>query len=197
MAEAMRVECVRQNGPVARAVLRWGALAVAVTSAAVLAVPVSSYWLWVAESAFFGIREAAAPKLGVIAVVFAALPLGAAAASWVWCGRRRSSSRVLGFEPRADVPIGNGDRWLTVGAPGQDVELLLEPSGHPAVGPYREALAADGIPLASLAVDDVNKEHDRLVQAGVAFTQPPTEMGPVTTAVFDDTCGNLIQLIAL
>ncbi|HSP02794.1 MAG TPA: VOC family protein [Acidimicrobiales bacterium] len=102
---------------------------------------------------------------------------------------------VLGFEPRTDVPLGNGDRWLTVGAPGQDVELLLEPSGHPAVKPYREALAEDGIPLASFAVDDVHEVHDRLVQAGVSFTQPPAEMGPVTTAVFDDTCGNLIQLI--
>ena len=107
----------------------------------------------------------------------------------------RFYTEVLGFEPRADVPIGNGERWLTVGSPGQDVDLLLEPSGHPAVGPYREALAADGIPLASFAVDDVREEHDRLVRAGVSFTQPPTEMGPVTTAVFDDTCGNLIQLI--
>ncbi len=102
---------------------------------------------------------------------------------------------VLGFEARTDVPLGNGDRWLTVGSPGQDVELLLEPSGHPAVGPYRDALAADGIPLASFAVDDVHGEHDRLLEAGVTFTQPPTEMGPVTTAVFDDTCGNLVQLI--
>lgn len=105
---------------------------------------------------------------------------------------------ILGFEPRTDVPIGNGDRWLTVGAPGQDgVELLLEPAGHPAVAPYRDALAADGIPLASFAVGDVRAEHQRLVAAGVTFTQPPTEMGPVTTAVFDDTCGNLIQLITL
>jgi catechol 2,3-dioxygenase-like lactoylglutathione lyase family enzyme len=108
----------------------------------------------------------------------------------------RFYTEVLGFEPRTDVPIGNGDRWLTVGAPGQDVELLLEPSSHPAVGPYREALAADGIPLASFAVDDVQAEHDRLVSLGVTFTQPPATMGPVTTAVFDDTCGNLIQLLA-
>ena len=103
---------------------------------------------------------------------------------------------VLGFEVRTDQPIGNGDRWLTVGAPGQDVELLLEPSGHPAVAPYRDALAADGIPLASFAVDDVHAEHDRLVAAGVTFLQPPTAMGPVTTAVLDDTCGNLVQLVA-
>ena len=108
----------------------------------------------------------------------------------------RFYTEVLGFEARTDMPIGNGDRWLTVGSPGQDVELLLEPSGHPAVTPYRNALAADGIPLASFAVDDVHQEHDRLVQAGVTFIQPPTAMGPVTTAVFDDTCGNLIQLVA-
>jgi catechol 2,3-dioxygenase-like lactoylglutathione lyase family enzyme len=109
----------------------------------------------------------------------------------------RFYTEVLGFETRTDVPLGNGDRWLTVGAPGQDVELLLEPSGHPAVRPYREALAADGIPLASFAVDDIRQEHERLVAAGVTFTQPPTEMGPVTTAVLDDTCGNLIQLVML
>ena len=104
---------------------------------------------------------------------------------------------VLGFEVRTDQPMGGDHRWITVGAPGQDVELLLEPSDHPAVAPYRDALAADGIPLASFAVDDVQAEHDRLVAAGVRFVQPPTEMGPVTTAVLDDTCGNLIQLVAM
>jgi catechol 2,3-dioxygenase-like lactoylglutathione lyase family enzyme len=104
---------------------------------------------------------------------------------------------VLGFVPRNDQPVGNGDRWLTVGAPGQaDVELLLEPASHPAVGPYRAAVTADGIPLASFEVDDVQAEYERLHAAGVTFTQPPTPMGPVTTAVFDDTCGNLIQLVA-
>jgi len=108
----------------------------------------------------------------------------------------RFYTEVLGFEPRTDEPIGNDHRWLTVGAPGQDVELLLEPSGHPAVAPYRDALVADGIPLASFAVDDVQAEYDRLRTAGVTFTQPPTTMGPVTTAVLDDGCGNLIQLVA-
>lgn len=103
---------------------------------------------------------------------------------------------VLGFELRVDEPIGNGDRWLTVGSPGQDVELLLEPSGHPAVDPYRDALAADGIPLASFAVDDVDAEYERLRTEGVVFTQIPTAMGPATTAVLDDGCGNLIQLIS-
>lgn len=110
----------------------------------------------------------------------------------------RFYTEVLGFEPRTDVPIGNGDRWLTVGAPGQDgVELLLEPATHPAVGPYRDTVTSDGIPLASFSVADVHAEYDRLVEAGVTFTQPPTAMGPVTTAVLDDTCGNLIQLITL
>ncbi len=105
---------------------------------------------------------------------------------------------VLGFELRQDVPLGGGHRWLTVGAPGQDdVALLLEPAAHPAVGPYRSAVIADGIPLASFAVDDVEAEHARLVAAGVHFVQPPTAMGPVTTAVLDDTCGNLIQLVAM
>ena len=105
---------------------------------------------------------------------------------------------LLGFERHTDVPLGNGDRWLTVAAPGQeDVELLLEPASHPAVGPYRDAVTADGIPLASFAVHDVQAEYDRLIDAGVTFTQPPTAFGPVTTAVLDDTCGNLIQLVAM
>ncbi|MEZ5239740.1 MAG: VOC family protein [Microthrixaceae bacterium] len=107
----------------------------------------------------------------------------------------RFYTEMLGFEPCVDVPIGNGDRWLTVSAPGQEgVELLLEPSGHPAVGPFREALAEDGIPAAAFAVDDIDAEYERLAGLGVTFTQPPTAMGPVTTAVLDDTCGNLIQL---
>jgi DNA-binding transcriptional ArsR family regulator len=104
-------------------------------------------------------------------------------------------TRILGFEARADVPLGNGDRWLTVGAPGEHhVELLLEPSSHPAVAPYRAALADDGIPVTAFAVDDVETEHERLTQLGVVFTQPPIDHGTVTTAVFDDTCGNLIQI---
>ena len=102
---------------------------------------------------------------------------------------------VLGFLPKHDVPVGE-HRWLTVVSPEQPdgIELLLEPSEHPAVRPFKEALVADGIPYTSLAVDDVHAEHARLVALGVRFTQPPVEMGPVTTAVFDDTCGNLIQI---
>ncbi len=102
---------------------------------------------------------------------------------------------VLGFQKKTDVPLGEY-AWLTVVSPEQPdgVELVLEPSNHPAVGPFRAALLRDGIPFTSFAVDDVAAEHERLVALGVRFTQPPTDMGPVTTAVFDDTCGNLIQL---
>ena len=75
-------------------------------------------------------------------------------------------------------------------------EIVLEPANHPAVAPFRSALNADGIPWTSFAVDDVHAEYERLRAAGVVFTQEPTEMGPVTTAVFDDTCGNLIQIAA-
>lgn len=102
---------------------------------------------------------------------------------------------VLGFLPKIDVPLGE-DRWLTVVSPEDPdgTELLLEPSGHPAAGPFKEALVADGIPYTSFAVDAVQAEYERLVALGVRFTQPPTQMGSVTTAVFDDTCGNLIQI---
>lgn len=103
----------------------------------------------------------------------------------------------LGFVEKERIPLG-GAFWLTVTGPDQPdgPELLLEPDGHPAVKPYKEALVADGIPAASFAVDDVQAEHDRLAGLGVIFTQPPTVMGPVTTAVLDDTCGNLIQIVA-
>ncbi|MFD7319799.1 VOC family protein [Streptomyces sp. NPDC059875] len=104
---------------------------------------------------------------------------------------------VLGFEKKHEIPLGAA-RWLTVVSPENPdgTELLLEPSqGHPAVKPYRDAMFDDGIPLASFAVDDVQAEFDRLRGLGVHFTQEPLEMGPVTTAVLDDTCGNLIQLV--
>jgi len=104
-------------------------------------------------------------------------------------------TRILGFDLRQDVDLGEGSRWLTVGNPGDEsIELLLEPSGHPAVAPFRDALVADGIPSTSFAVESVEDEHARLVDLGVVFTQPPASMGPVTTAVFDDTVGNLIQI---
>jgi predicted enzyme related to lactoylglutathione lyase len=76
------------------------------------------------------------------------------------------------------------------------VELLLEPDEHPAAKPFKQALMSDGIPFTSFAVDDVDSEYERLTALGVSFTQPPVDMGPVKTAVFDDTCGNLIQIAA-
>jgi catechol 2,3-dioxygenase-like lactoylglutathione lyase family enzyme len=102
---------------------------------------------------------------------------------------------MLGFEKKHDIPMGH-HRWLTVVAPGDEngVELLLEPDEHPAAGPFKRALVDDGIPFTMFGVDDVQAEYDRLIAAGVQFTQPPVNMGPVTTAVLDDTCGNLIQI---
>lgn len=102
---------------------------------------------------------------------------------------------VLGFVTKHDIPIGE-DAWLTVVSPDSPdgPELLLEPASHPAVKPYRDALVADGIPLAQFAVDDVEAEHERLRSRGVVFTMPPTDVGEAVVAVFDDTCGNLIQI---
>ena len=102
---------------------------------------------------------------------------------------------VLGFVKKTEIPLGEA-RWLTVVSPDDvdGTELLLEPDGHPAVRPFKEALQADGIPFTSFGVDDVNAEHERLRALGVRFTQAPLDAGPVTTAVFDDTCGNLIQI---
>jgi catechol 2,3-dioxygenase-like lactoylglutathione lyase family enzyme len=107
----------------------------------------------------------------------------------------RFYTEVLGFEKKEDVPLGDA-RWLTVVSP-QDragTELLLEPDGHPAAKPFKAALAEDGIPYTSFGVDDVQAEFERMRDLGVEFTQEPLAMGPVTTAVFDDTCGNLIQM---
>lgn len=104
-------------------------------------------------------------------------------------------TEVLGFQKKTDVPVGEY-RWLTVVSPDavDGVELLLEPDEHPAAKSYKAALVEDGIPLASFGVDDVASEYERLRSRGVRFTQEPTAMGPVTTAVLDDTCGNLIQI---
>lgn len=101
----------------------------------------------------------------------------------------------LGFVKKNDIPLGE-HRWLTVVAPSDPdgTELVLEPDSHPAVRPFKAALVQDGIPFTSFGVDDVRAEYERLRTAGVVFTQPPVNMGPVTTAVLDDTCGNLIQL---
>jgi catechol 2,3-dioxygenase-like lactoylglutathione lyase family enzyme len=107
----------------------------------------------------------------------------------------RFYTEVLGFQKKTEIPLGEHS-WLTVVSPEEPegVELVLEPSEHPAAKPFKEALVRDGIPFTSFAVDDVAKEYERLTGLGVTFTQAPTAMGPVTTAVLDDTCGNLIQI---
>jgi catechol 2,3-dioxygenase-like lactoylglutathione lyase family enzyme len=107
----------------------------------------------------------------------------------------RFYTEILGFVKKADVPVGEA-RWLTVVSPDHPggTELLLEPDGHPAAKPFKHALVDDGIPFTSFAVDDVKGEYDRLRALGVRFTQEPLEMHAVTTAVLDDTCGNLIQI---
>ena len=107
-------------------------------------------------------------------------------------------TEILGFKIKNDIPVGEY-RWLTVSQNGEDgeVELLLEPSVHRAVAPYREALVADGIPLASFQVDDLVAEHKRLADLGVEFTQEVTDADAYKIATFDDTCGNLIQLIEM
>ncbi|MFG3349305.1 VOC family protein [Streptomyces sp. NPDC048018] len=107
----------------------------------------------------------------------------------------RFYTEVLGFVKKTEVPLG-GHSWLTVVSPEEPdgVELVLEPNQHPAAKAYQDALAADGIPVNSFAVADVHAEFDRLRALGVRFTQDPVDMGPVTTAILDDTCGNLIQI---
>jgi catechol 2,3-dioxygenase-like lactoylglutathione lyase family enzyme len=108
----------------------------------------------------------------------------------------RFYTEVLGFKEKTNVPVG-GSRWITVVSPDDPdgTELVLEPDDHPAAKPFKDALVADGIPFTSFAVDDVRAEYERLRELGVSFTQEPAEMGPVTTAVLDDTCGNLIQIV--
>jgi catechol 2,3-dioxygenase-like lactoylglutathione lyase family enzyme len=109
----------------------------------------------------------------------------------------RFYTEVLGFVKKREIPLGEHS-WLTVVSPDDrdGTELSLEPDEHPAARPFKQALVEDGIPFTSFAVDDVAAEYERLVGRGVQFTQPPTDMGTVTTAVFDDTCGNLIQIAA-
>lgn len=107
----------------------------------------------------------------------------------------RFYTEVLGFEKKTEVDLG-GAFWLTVVSPEEPdgVELVLEPRGHPAAIAFTDALVADGIPFTSFAVADVPAEYERLTALGVRFTQEPQNHGPVTIAVFDDTCGNLIQI---
>ena len=107
----------------------------------------------------------------------------------------RFYTETLGFQLKHNIPLGD-HAWITLvseEAP-EGTELLLEPADHPAVRPYRRALVEDGIPITSFAVDDIKAEHERLKAKGVRFVQPPTDLGTVITAVFDDSCGNLIQI---
>lgn len=107
-------------------------------------------------------------------------------------------TKQLGFVVKNDIPMGE-HRWLTVVSPDEadGTELLLEPSEHPAVTPYKTALVADGIPATSFQVDDLDAEFKRLSDLGVTFTQSPMDASSVRMAVLDDTCGNLIQLVEM
>jgi len=106
-------------------------------------------------------------------------------------------TEVLGFVKKTDMPVGEGFRWLTVVSPQGpgDVELLLEPTGFPPARTYQKALYDAGIPLTSFTVDDIQQEYDRMKKLGVVFGQQPTRTGPVSIAIFEDTCGNRIQLV--
>ncbi|WP_079478984.1 VOC family protein [Halobacillus salinus] len=104
-------------------------------------------------------------------------------------------TNTLKFVKKHDVPIGE-HRWLTLVSPDEQdgTELLLEPNEHPAAKEFQQKIFADGIPATMFGVTDIHKEYERLLESGVKFTMEPTEMGDITMAVFDDTCGNLIQI---
>ncbi|WP_406865048.1 VOC family protein [Streptomyces sp. HUAS MG47] len=108
----------------------------------------------------------------------------------------RFYTEVLGFVKKHEVPMGEHHKWVTVVSPEEPdgTELVLEPDVHPVVKPYQTGLVADGIPHTSFAVEDVKAEFERLRGLGVVFTQEPLDLGPVITAILDDTCGNLIQI---
>ncbi len=105
-------------------------------------------------------------------------------------------SETLGFVKKHDVPAGEF-RWITLVSPDNQggTELVLEPNDNQAAKDYQKRLFEQGIPVTMFGVDDVRKEYDRLLKNGVKFTMEPTKMGEITIAVFDDTCGNLIQII--
>ncbi|WP_050183623.1 VOC family protein [Domibacillus robiginosus] len=105
-------------------------------------------------------------------------------------------TKTLGFVKKHDVPTGEF-RWITLVSPGDQngTELLLEPNVHPAAQEYQKSIFAEGIPATMFGVANIHKEYERLLENGVKFTMEPTKAGEVTIAVFDDTCGNLIQLI--
>lgn len=104
-------------------------------------------------------------------------------------------TEVLGFVKKYDIPVGEF-RWLTVVSPDDPdgTEVVLEPNQNPAARTYQQALFQQGIPLTAFLVDDIHGEYERMKNLGVTFSQEPTEAGPVTIAIFEDTCGNLIQV---
>ena len=106
-------------------------------------------------------------------------------------------TEVLSFVEKRDIPLGEGARWITVVSPEEPdgTELLLEPNaGYPAMKALKEALVKDGIPFTAFQVDNVQEEYERMRLLGVEFTMEPTNMGMTSAAVFNDTCGNLIQI---
>ena len=105
-------------------------------------------------------------------------------------------TETLGFVKKHDVPVGKF-KWLTVVSPDEPegTELLLEPNDNPVAQAYQKGIFDQGIPAASFGVTDINAEYEKLKSLGVAFTMEPTEVANVTIAVFDDTCGNLIQVV--
>ena len=109
-------------------------------------------------------------------------------------------TEILGFIKKQDFPLGEGARWITVVSPGEPngTELLLEPNAsYPAMKALKESLVKDGIPFTAFLVDDVQQEYERMKDLGVEFTMEPTNMGMSTAAIFDDTCGNLIEIYQL
>jgi len=106
-------------------------------------------------------------------------------------------TEVVGFAPKRDIPLGGGARWITVVSPEEPdgTELLLEPNAsYPAMKALKESLVKDGIPFTAFQVSDIQSEYERMQKLGVEFTMEPTNMGMTTAAVFNDTCGNLIQI---
>jgi catechol 2,3-dioxygenase-like lactoylglutathione lyase family enzyme len=109
-------------------------------------------------------------------------------------------TEILGFVKKHDIPLGDGARWLTVVSPEEPngTELLLEPNAnYPAMKALKESLVRDGIPFTAFQVNDIQHEYERMRSLGVEFTAEPTNVGTSTVAVFDDTCGNLIQIFQL
>ena len=108
-------------------------------------------------------------------------------------------TETLGFLTKHDMPLGNpeGDRWLTVVSPERPdgVELLLEPNRNPITLAFQQGLMEQGFPSLILIADDVQAEYERLIGLGVEFTMPPSDIGTAIMAIFNDSCGNLIQIM--